>query len=130
MYDMALMLCYTSILLFFIINTTCLVLAFIGATRALLIIESGLYLGIGIHVYCIVYKEHYFRLAAVILTFLIGNLIFFHLLTFLYYDFGIKGMVMVVNTSFNNIPVIQWRSVVLVEETGVLGENYRPAVRH
>jgi len=32
---------------------------------------------------------------------------------------------MVFDVSFNNIPVIQWRSVVLVEETGVHGENYR-----
>jgi hypothetical protein len=27
---------------------------------------------------------------------------------------------------FNNISVISWRSVLLVEETGVLGENHRP----
>ena len=113
----------------FIINT-CLVLAFIGATRAFLIIESLLYIGIGVNVYFTVYKEEYYPLAALILTVLIGNLIFFHLCIFYYYDFGIKGMVMVLNASFNNIPVIQWRSVVLVEETGVLGENYRPAVRH
>ena len=28
------------------------------------------------------------------------------------------------NTTFNNISVISWRSVLLVEETGVLGENH------
>jgi hypothetical protein len=28
-----------------------------------------------------------------------------------------------VNATFNNISVISWRSVLLVEETGVLGEN-------
>jgi hypothetical protein len=28
------------------------------------------------------------------------------------------------NTTFNNISVILWRSVLLVEETGVLGENH------
>jgi hypothetical protein len=28
---------------------------------------------------------------------------------------------------FNNILVISWRSVVLVEETGEPGENHRPA---
>jgi hypothetical protein len=33
---------------------------------------------------------------------------------------------MVFNATFNNIPVISWRSVLLVKETGVLGENHRP----
>ena len=31
---------------------------------------------------------------------------------------------------FNNISVISWRSVLLVEETGVPGENHRPAPSH
>jgi hypothetical protein len=34
---------------------------------------------------------------------------------------------MVFNAIFNNISVISWRSVLLVEETGVPGENHRPA---
>jgi hypothetical protein len=34
---------------------------------------------------------------------------------------------MVFNATFNNISVISWRSVLLVEETGVPGEMYRPA---
>ena len=33
---------------------------------------------------------------------------------------------MVFNDTFNNISAISWRSVLLVEETGVLGENLRP----
>jgi hypothetical protein len=33
--------------------------------------------------------------------------------------------VMVFNTTFNNISVISWRSTLLVEETGVPGENRR-----
>ena len=37
---------------------------------------------------------------------------------------------MVVNTTFNNISVISWRSVLLVEETGVPGENHCPAASH
>jgi hypothetical protein len=37
---------------------------------------------------------------------------------------------MVFNTSFNNISVILWRSVLLVEETWVPGENHRPAASH
>jgi len=32
---------------------------------------------------------------------------------------------MVFNATFNNSSVISWRSVLLVEETGVPGENYR-----
>jgi hypothetical protein len=32
--------------------------------------------------------------------------------------------VMVFNTTFNNISVISWWSVLLVEETGVLEENH------
>ena len=37
---------------------------------------------------------------------------------------------MVFNATFNNISVISWRSVLLVEETGVPGENHRPVVSH
>jgi hypothetical protein len=37
---------------------------------------------------------------------------------------------MVANFSFKNISVISWQSVLLVEETGVPGENYQPAVSH
>ena len=37
---------------------------------------------------------------------------------------------MVFNTTFNNISVISWRSVLLVEETGVPEENHRPAASH
>jgi len=34
--------------------------------------------------------------------------------------------VMVFNTTFNNISVILWRSVLLVEETRITGENKQP----
>jgi hypothetical protein len=34
---------------------------------------------------------------------------------------------MVFNTTFNNISVISWLSVLLVEETGIPGINHRPA---
>jgi hypothetical protein len=37
---------------------------------------------------------------------------------------------MVVNAAFNNISVLSWRSVLLVWETGVTGENYRSAISH
>ena len=36
----------------------------------------------------------------------------------------------VLNATFNNVSVISWRSVLLVEETGVPGENYRPVACH
>jgi hypothetical protein len=39
-------------------------------------------------------------------------------------------MVMVFIATFNNISVLSWRSVLLVEETGVHGENYRPTASH
>ena len=35
-----------------------------------------------------------------------------------------------VNDSFNNISVISWRSVLLVEQTGGPGENHRPVASH
>jgi hypothetical protein len=38
--------------------------------------------------------------------------------------------VMEFNATFNNISVISWRSVLLVEETGVPRENHRPAASH
>ena len=37
---------------------------------------------------------------------------------------------MVFNATFNNISVISWRPVSLVEETIVPGENHRPAASH
>jgi len=37
---------------------------------------------------------------------------------------------MVFNATFNNISVILWRSVLLVKETGGLGENHRPVASH
>ena len=40
---------------------------------------------------------------------------------------GFIGVVMEFNATFNNISVISWRSILLVEETG---ENHRPAASH
>jgi hypothetical protein len=37
---------------------------------------------------------------------------------------------LLLNATFNNILVISWRSVFLVEEAGVLGENYRSVASH
>jgi len=38
--------------------------------------------------------------------------------------------VVVFNATFNNISVISWRSILLVEETRVPRENHRPAASH
>jgi hypothetical protein len=40
------------------------------------------------------------------------------------------GFFFVLNATFNNISVILWQSVLLVEETGVPGENHRPVTIH
>jgi hypothetical protein len=48
-----------------------------------------------------------------------------------YHHYKTRGWgFIVVNTTFNNISVILWQSVLLVEETGVPGENHRPVASH
>ena len=37
---------------------------------------------------------------------------------------------MVFNATFNNISVISWQSVLLMEEPGVPGENHQSAASH
>jgi hypothetical protein len=45
-------------------------------------------------------------------------------------QFMSRDMVMLFHTTFNNISVI-WRwSVLLIEETGVPGENHTPSASH
>jgi mRNA degradation ribonuclease J1/J2 len=43
---------------------------------------------------------------------------------------GLVVMVVVFNATFNNISDISCQSVLLVEETRVLGESNRPATNH
>ena len=47
-------------------------------------------------------------------------------------NFSFEGFVLFVafNATFNNISVISWRSVLLVKETAVPGENHQPAASH
>ena len=54
------------------------------------------------------------------------------ILAYMYTDIteGERVRVMVFNTTFNNISVILLRSVLLVEETRITGENHRPATNH
>jgi len=47
-----------------------------------------------------------------------------------YQAFHTKWWFMVFNATFNNISVISWWSVLLVEETGGPGENHQPATSH
>jgi len=47
----------------------------------------------------------------------------------MYFWFGLVRF-MVFNATCSNISVISWRSVLLVEETGVPGENHRPVASH
>ena len=42
------------------------------------------------------------------------------------FQYLLKIQVMVFNATFNNISVLSWWSVLLVEETGVPGKNHRP----
>ena len=44
-------------------------------------------------------------------------------------SFG-KGVIMVFNATFNDTSAISWRSLLLVEETGIPGENHRPVASH
>ena len=44
---------------------------------------------------------------------------------------GVRGdRFMVFNATFNNISVVSWHAVLLVEETGVPGDNHRPVASH
>jgi hypothetical protein len=43
---------------------------------------------------------------------------------------NLGAMAMVSNATFNDISVISWWSVLLVEETGIPGEIHRPTASH
>jgi hypothetical protein len=50
---------------------------------------------------------------------------------YMYRDYkGVRVRVMMFNATFNNISVISWRWVLLVEETGVPREIHRPVASH
>jgi hypothetical protein len=54
----------------------------------------------------------------------------FSFLSFQLVNFGFGLWYLNFNATFNNISVISWQSVLLVEETGVRGENHRPGASH
>ena len=43
---------------------------------------------------------------------------------------GVGVRVMVLNATFNNISVILWQSILLVEETRLPGEKHQPVTIH
>ena len=43
---------------------------------------------------------------------------------------GVRVMIMMLNATFNNISVISWRSVLLIDETRVPGEKHQPSASH
>jgi len=45
-------------------------------------------------------------------------------------ELGLGFRVLGFNATFNNISVISWRSVLLVKETRVSGENHTPMASH
>jgi len=49
---------------------------------------------------------------------------------YLLHKFRVSIRVMVFNATFNNISVILWQSVLLVEEAEELRENHQPASSH
>ena len=51
-------------------------------------------------------------------------------LLFLWVRVKVKVKVMVFSATFNNNSAISWLSILLVEETGLPGENHRPAASH
>jgi hypothetical protein len=48
----------------------------------------------------------------------------------IFFIIRVRVMVTVFITTFNNISVILWQSVLLVEETRIHGENHQPAASH
>jgi len=42
----------------------------------------------------------------------------------------VRVRIIVSNATFNNISIISWWSILLVEETRVPGDNYRPVTSH
>jgi hypothetical protein len=54
----------------------------------------------------------------------------FNVYFYVVYCYSLFVLVMVFNAFFNNISVISLWSVLLMEETGVSGENHKPASSH
>ena len=55
---------------------------------------------------------------------------FHQLLSYIMTTNVIRVRVMVFNSTFNNISVISWQSILLMEETGVPGEKHQTVAGH
>jgi len=53
-----------------------------------------------------------------------------HQRKFYFIFWKLVGLFMLLNATFNNISVISWQSVLLVEETGAPRQNHRPVASH
>ena len=53
-----------------------------------------------------------------------------HFVVFFELMLGVGVRVMVLSITFNNMAVISWRLVILIEENGVFEENHRPVASH
>ena len=90
-----------------------------GATRAFVI------LAIIIELVCLLYALPCAGVRGDNLTYYVYMQTVFSKYCLLYFKmFSI--MVMVFNATFSNISVMSWRSILLVEQTGIPGENHRP----
>ena len=67
-----------------------------------------------------------FNIYVVILIIIIINIVNIITITLMKIDWCF-GLVMLFNATFYNISAILWRLLLLVAETGLLGENHRPA---
>jgi len=70
------------------------------------------------------YVVHYVMFVITMIGFVDGEVTTFQT------KFLFRFRFMVFSATFNNISIISWRSVLLVVETGVLGDNHRSAVCH
>ena len=79
-----------------------------------------------------IYKEKYLRLRIIISTCYIHqqNSLFYMLKNIFWSQMKVRVRVMVSNVTFNNISIIPWWQALLVDETGVSGENHRPVESH
>jgi hypothetical protein len=48
----------------------------------------------------------------------------------MYIQYDVEARTMMLNTTFNNISVIAWRSVLLVEGTGIPGKKHQSTARY
>ena len=72
--------------------------------------------------------EYFFASVVAVHRTAVGKLLHFFL--FSETTGSIDVCLMVFNATFNNISVISWQLILLVEETGVPGENHQPVVSH